>query len=49
MKKWAARAAKRGQLPKILSAGCLLNEEMGCMRGKEVAAAQNLVRGMLTE
>ena len=28
MKKWAACAAKRRRLPKIMPAGCLLNEEM---------------------
>ena len=49
MKKWTTIAAKRGRLPKIMPAGCLLNEELGNIRGIEVAAAQNLVRGMLTE
>ena len=47
MKKWAACVAKKWRLSKILFAGCLLNEEMGCMHGKEGTAAQNLARRML--
>ena len=30
---WAASAEKRYRLPKIMPAGCLLNKEMGCIRG----------------
>ena len=47
MKKWVACAAEKWRLPKILFAGCLLLEVLGCMRGVEGAAAQNLARRML--
>ena len=49
MKNWAAYAAEKWQLPKILFAGCLLLEVLGSMRGIAVAAAQNLVRKVLIE
>ncbi len=47
MKQWAAYAAEKWQLPKILFAGCLLLEVLGSIRGVKGAAVQNLVRGML--